>query len=300
MDGTTGYDVLALLDRVLTDPAGEQPLDRPRHTGCAAADLDWQQLVHDRKRAVADGSLLAETRRIVRELPDLLPHHPRAARGRRGRGAGLLPGLPLLPARRSRAPRPGAGRCPAQARPDLAAVLDDLGWVLADPEAPAALRFQQTSGMVMAKGVEDYAFYRTSRLTSLNEVGADPDVFAISPERVPRRDGRPPARLAARDDGAVDPRHQALRGRARPHRRAGRGSRRVGADDHRAPAARADAGRRAGQPAVAGGGRRLADLAASGSMPTPRRRCARPASTPPGPTRRGLRGRPCTRPSMPA
>ena len=26
MDGTTGYDVLALLDRVLTDPAGEQPL----------------------------------------------------------------------------------------------------------------------------------------------------------------------------------------------------------------------------------------------------------------------------------
>jgi len=44
-----------------------------------------------------------------------------------------------------------------------------------------AVRFQQTSGMVMAKGVEDTAFYRYSRLTSLNEVGADPSIFAIEP-----------------------------------------------------------------------------------------------------------------------
>ena len=44
---------------------------------------------------------------------------------------------------------------------------------------PAALRFQQTSGMVMAKGVEDCAFYRYPRLTSLNEVGGDPSVFSV-------------------------------------------------------------------------------------------------------------------------
>ncbi len=35
--------------------------------------------------------------------------------------------------------------------------------------------------MVMAKGVEDCAFYRWSRLTSLNEVGGDPSVFSVSP-----------------------------------------------------------------------------------------------------------------------
>ena len=34
--------------------------------------------------------------------------------------------------------------------------------------------------MVMAKGVEDCAFYRWSRLTSLNEVGGDPSEFAIA------------------------------------------------------------------------------------------------------------------------
>ena len=47
------------------------------------------------------------------------------------------------------------------------------------PGAESAKRFQQTSGMVMAKGVEDCAFYRYSRLTSLNEVGGDPSVFSI-------------------------------------------------------------------------------------------------------------------------
>ena len=69
--------------------------------------------------------------------------------------------------------------------------------MLTDPGHPAALRFQQTSGMVMAKGVEDCAFYRYSRLTSLNEVGGDPAIFAIDARRVPRGDGRPAARLAA-------------------------------------------------------------------------------------------------------
>ena len=37
-----------------------------------------------------------------------------------------------------------------------------------------AMRFQQTTGPVTAKGVEDTAFYRYNRLVSLNEVGGDP------------------------------------------------------------------------------------------------------------------------------
>ena len=54
--------------------------------------------------------------------------------------------------------------------------------MLFDGASDAAKRFQQTSGMVMAKGVEDCAFYRWSRLTSLNEVGGDPSVFAVAPD----------------------------------------------------------------------------------------------------------------------
>jgi (1->4)-alpha-D-glucan 1-alpha-D-glucosylmutase len=40
-----------------------------------------------------------------------------------------------------------------------------------------AMKFQQFSSPVMAKGVEDTAFYRYNRLVSLNEVGSDPDRF---------------------------------------------------------------------------------------------------------------------------
>jgi (1->4)-alpha-D-glucan 1-alpha-D-glucosylmutase len=42
------------------------------------------------------------------------------------------------------------------------------------------VRFQQTCGPVMAKGVEDTAFYRWFRLSSLNEVGGDPAHFGVS------------------------------------------------------------------------------------------------------------------------
>jgi isoamylase len=46
-----------------------------------------------------------------------------------------------------------------------------------------ALRFQQLTAPVMAKSVEDTAFYRYQRLIALNEVGADPASFGISLER---------------------------------------------------------------------------------------------------------------------
>ena len=135
----------------------------------------------------------------------------------------------------------------------------------------------------MAKGVEDCSFYRWSRLTSLNEVGGDPSVFAIDRRRVPRRDGRAPARLAARDDHPLDPRHQARRGRPRPDHRAGRGARPLGAGARRLLAPGARARPRLRQPAVAGGrsapGRpTTCPTSASGCTATPRRRCARPAT----------------------
>ena len=41
-------------------------------------------------------------------------------------------------------------------------------------------RFQQFTAPVMAKGMEDTAFYRYHRLVSLNEIGADPRVFGTS------------------------------------------------------------------------------------------------------------------------
>ena len=43
------------------------------------------------------------------------------------------------------------------------------------------MRLQQFSGPVMAKGVEDTAFYRYNRFLALNEVGGAPDRFGLTP-----------------------------------------------------------------------------------------------------------------------
>lgn len=43
-----------------------------------------------------------------------------------------------------------------------------------------AMKFQQFSSPVMAKGLEDTAFYRYNRLISLNEVGGDPHKFGTN------------------------------------------------------------------------------------------------------------------------
>ena len=94
--------------------------------------------------------------------------------------------------------------------------------LLLDPANPIAVRFQQTSGMVMAKGVEDTAFYRYTRLGTLTEVGAEPTEFSVAPEEFHHRMERRQEELPALHDHAVHPRHQAQRGRPCPdlgHRR---------------------------------------------------------------------------------
>ena len=59
-----------------------------------------------------------------------------------------------------------------------------------------ALRFQQLTGPVKAKAVEDTAFYRYNRLVCLNEVGSDPGDSAAASRTFTRR--TPSARAPGR------------------------------------------------------------------------------------------------------
>jgi (1->4)-alpha-D-glucan 1-alpha-D-glucosylmutase len=181
-DGTTGYDALALIDRVLTDPAGEAPLtaleDRLR-----GGPVDWHRMVRENKRAVADGILHSEVLRITREVEKVLEtREEEADEASVADAIGEL--LACFPVYRSYLPEgrdhlDQAFAAARTSRPDLAATYDVLEPLLHDEWSQPARRLQQTSGMVMAKGVEDCSFYRWSRLTSLNEVGGDPSIFAI-------------------------------------------------------------------------------------------------------------------------
>jgi (1->4)-alpha-D-glucan 1-alpha-D-glucosylmutase len=173
--GTTGYDALAEVDEVLIDPAGEAALTA-LDTELAGRPVDYAELVHDCKREVTDGMLGSEVARLVRvigELPGLEPAQQTEALAELLATFGVY--RSYLPDGREHLDATVAAV--RERRPDLVPALDALHPVLAQAGTEAATRFEQTSGPVMAKGVEDSAYYRWSRFVALNEVGGDPDRF---------------------------------------------------------------------------------------------------------------------------
>ena len=174
--GTTGYDVLALR-RPGAHRAGRRGrCPRPAARGRSTSPT----LTHDTKRAVADHRCRPRCAGSSASCPRQ-PASPGGAARRGGRAARVLPGLPLLPAPRASSTWRWRFASARARRPDLLAGARRAG---AGPVRPGASRprcgSSRPRGMVMAKGVEDCAFYRYSRLTSLNEVGGDPSVFSTT------------------------------------------------------------------------------------------------------------------------
>jgi (1->4)-alpha-D-glucan 1-alpha-D-glucosylmutase len=184
-EGTTGYDALRAVTATLADPTTAGALtDAWKATG---GEPELEATVERAKREVVDRLLVPERRRLVRRaaeaLPDLDPARVADAVAELLVAAEVYrayarPGRPadaaaerVLSAARDRACR---------SRPDLDHELAELVRIAARPSAqrPAevdfAVRLQQTWGPVMAKAVEDTAFYRWHRLVALNEVGGDP------------------------------------------------------------------------------------------------------------------------------
>jgi (1->4)-alpha-D-glucan 1-alpha-D-glucosylmutase len=183
--GTTGYDALADVDRVLVDPGGRKSLDALDSTLRDSDEpVSWTRLIHGTKRTIADGILRSEVLRIERDLGWSVEAVEADEHAISPTADALAELLACFPVYRSYLPLGieylrEAVRLAKSYRPELADTIDGLLPTLSDPEHPAAIRFQQTSGMVMAKGVEDTAFYRYTRLGSLTEVGADPSEFSI-------------------------------------------------------------------------------------------------------------------------
>ena len=77
------------------------------------------------------------------------------------------------------------------------------------------LRFQQVTGPIMAKGIEDTAFYVYNELVSLNEVGGHPDRCESTLQSLPSTERRARRALAFRDALHVHARHEEKRGCSR-------------------------------------------------------------------------------------
>jgi (1->4)-alpha-D-glucan 1-alpha-D-glucosylmutase len=142
-------------------------------TELTGVETSWPQLVHDCKLDVATGMLGSELRRLAALAPDVS-----------GAADALAEVLACFPVYRSYLPDgiehlDEALAAAQHRRPDLATALAALSARLRDPRDELAVRFQQTSGAVMAKGVEDTAYYRWTRFIALNEVGGDPARFGL-------------------------------------------------------------------------------------------------------------------------
>ena len=182
--GTTGYDAAAAITQLMCDPGGEGLLRR------LAAELGddvgtWAEHTEAGKRLVLDTLFRPELDRLAflagAALPDL-------AGAVRTALAELLVHLPVYRAyvQPDRPAAPTALRYLEEAAttarlaaPAVAEAIDALVPILlgGGVHAELVVRFQQLSGPVTAKGVEDTACYRSLPLIALNEVGGDPGSF---------------------------------------------------------------------------------------------------------------------------
>lgn len=200
-EGTTGYDALADVDRVFVDPAGQQELDElDAKLRGSDTPADYAEMIRGTKRMIADGILRSEVLRLARLVPESYGLSVEQA------ADAIAEIIAAFPVYRTYLPTGAeilkeACESAAAHRPDLEVAVGTLLPLLLDPANPIAVRFQQTSGMVMAKGVEDTAFYRYTRLGTLTEVGAEPTEFSVSTaefhQRMARRQQELPLSMTA-------------------------------------------------------------------------------------------------------
>ena len=173
--GTVGYEFLNDVAALFVDPAGEAPL----------TDL-WDEVAGGAEAfgEVALGAKLEQARTVF---------HPDVERLAReldppGEVEALARAVSSLPVYRTYV-EPESGRVGEEDRAALAraeGIDADLArkLLLEEPAPPGFItRFQQSTPAVMAKGVEDTAFYRHARLLALNDVGGDPSRFGIDVDR---------------------------------------------------------------------------------------------------------------------
>lgn len=194
--GGTGYDFMRVLTGVFVDRRAERKLSAT-YRAFTGDSWDFEQHVLAAKRMVLRDLLASELNTLSRELERL------AEVDRRSRDfswqslhfalAEVIAGLSVY----RTYIRPDGAQSDADAK--------RIGQALAlalrrNPTAPRAvyqflrstllasgeglarqfvMRFQQTTGPVMAKAVEDTAFYRSLRLVAENEVGSHPEALGV-------------------------------------------------------------------------------------------------------------------------
>lgn len=200
IDGTTGYDFLNRVNNLFVNPEGEAMLTGfyEEFTGQTA---DFARLAREKKHQILRVTFGGEVNRLTHLLMDVCEGHRQCRDFTRPELQEVLREvIACFPVYRTYI-RPTLMRDPAiddvrhiqqairevvRHRPDLddrlVKFLSDilLLQVRGQTESELVLRFQQLTGPVMAKAIEDTTCYCYNRLISLNEVGGNPGQFGMS------------------------------------------------------------------------------------------------------------------------
>ena len=170
VEGTVGYEFANDVTALFVAPDAEDALT-DLYVSLTGDERAFGEVAAEAKLEQATTTFAPEADRLRRLWPD---------------ASELEGALASLPVYRTYV-EPATGRVDDADREALAeadglpdAIRDAVLLERDDVPAEFVTRFQQTTPPVMAKGVEDTAFYRYARLLALNEVGGDPSRWSIA------------------------------------------------------------------------------------------------------------------------
>lgn len=202
--GTTGYDFTNLVNGLLVDSEAEATLDQT-YQEFIEHEFDFEELLYQCKKFIMEVSLDSELNVLANQLSRIAQadRHTRdfTLNGLRSSLEEVVACFPvyrtyITSERVSEDDKRFINWAVSVAKKrsqwaDVSVfdfVRDALLLTVAEGKPAAfrdqvlafAMKFQQYTGPLMAKGLEDTSFYRYNRLMSLNEVGGDPRRFGVS------------------------------------------------------------------------------------------------------------------------
>lgn len=173
-EGTTGYDTLPYLDRILIDPRSE-PVFAELDAEFRVAHHDLESTITAIKHDKLINVLAPELRRLARCAPQIADAQ-----------AALAQILVQFDIYRATVPYlvehlDAAIDAACDAATHLTETIGAIGERLHDPDDELSIRFQQATGPLMGVAIENTAFFRCAGLVSRAEVGGALDWWACTP-----------------------------------------------------------------------------------------------------------------------
>jgi (1->4)-alpha-D-glucan 1-alpha-D-glucosylmutase len=206
LDGTTGYEFANLVLGLMIDPAGEAAISSA-YSDFTGEHATFEQIVRHSKLSIMRNEMASELEMLARDAASVARQNPCTAdfthnvlRRAIRETVACFPvyrtyvdfgGSPGEEDRRYLTWAITLARVnETEIDPSVFDFLDKLlsGDLVAEARSGfsrhaalrCAMKVQQYSGPVTAKGLEDTAFYRYNRFIALNEVGGNPDHFGVS------------------------------------------------------------------------------------------------------------------------